>query len=83
MISPATGQRVLPPDRLELSAHCLLRLCLTLALEAAGVPHGQDSATAELNAATGRRLSARQWLALLEPAYQQRFDPASAPLRLA
>lgn len=76
-------QRVLPPDRLELSAHCLLRLSVTLALEAAGVPHGQNSATAELNTATSRRLSARQWIALLEPAYQQRFDPGPTPLKLA
>jgi hypothetical protein len=76
-------QHVWPPEQLELTAHCLLRLCLTLALEAGGVPHGQDSATAELNTATGRQLSARQWLTLLEPAYQQRFDPGPAPLKLA
>ena len=76
-------QRVLLPDRLELSTHCLLRLCVTLALEAAGVPHGQDSATAELNTATSRRLSARQWITLLEPAYQRHFDPGPAPLKLA
>jgi hypothetical protein len=70
------------PDSLEISSHCLLRLTTSLMLEAQGVPHCQPLAVDELNSATGRRLGAREWLAILEPYYRQRFMPGehSTPL---
>jgi hypothetical protein len=62
-------------NELQLTAHCLLRLATALMLESTNVPHGQSRATDELNALTGRRLSSREWLALLEPHYRKRFCP--------
>lgn len=72
----------MPHDQLELTAHCLLRLTIAVALEAQAIPHGEPSATAELNERTGRRLTSSQWLAILEPHYSRRFYPAeAAPIR--
>lgn len=67
-------------DQLQLSGHCLLRLTTALLLEEGGIAigHGPRAAT-ELNARSGRAYSQRQWIAILEPAYRQRFlfgDPS-------
>lgn len=64
------------PDQIEITSHCLLRYWVALALEAGGVRHGYPSATRELNAISGRTLTSRQWLAILEPHYLQRFSPS-------
>lgn len=72
----------MPPESLELTSHCLLRLCTTLALEAAGLAHGLPLATLELNERTGRNLSAKQWLQILEPAYVRIFSPNDPHYRL-
>lgn len=71
------------PDSLEITSHCLLRYCVALALEAAGRDHGFQSATEELNGTTGRRLTAQQWLAILEPAYLQQFAPSDTHAHLS
>lgn len=63
---------------MELTSHCLLRLCMALALEAGGIDHGHGSAAAELNRRTGRCYTARHWLTILEPHYLERFSPAEA-----
>ena len=68
----------MPSDELQISAHCLLRLTTALALESQLIPHGQPSATAELNERTGRQLSSSEWLAILEPYYRRRFCPGEA-----
>ena len=60
---------------MELTTHCLLRLCVALALEAGGIDHGHGSAQDELNRRTGQRHAARHWLAILEPYYLARFAP--------
>lgn len=73
----------LPPEQLEISGHCLLRLTTALALEAAGINHNHPSATDELNGRTGRQLSPTQWLAVLEPAYLRTFAPGESEARLA
>ena len=70
------------PDQLEITSHCLLRLCVSLALESQGLPHGFPLASEELNQRTGRRLTPQQWLAILEPAYIQRFSPNDPTHRL-
>lgn len=71
------------PESLELTSHCLLRLCTALAIEVAGMPHGFPSAALELNERTSRDYSARQWLQILEPTYVQRFSPNDPTHRLA
>jgi hypothetical protein len=68
-------------DRLELTAHCLLRLTVALALETQAVLHGEPSATTELNERTGRQLTSSQWLAILEPHYKRRFCPTGSGRR--
>jgi hypothetical protein len=73
----------MPPDELRLSAHCLLRLTTALILECGDVPHGQPCAADELNARTGRQLSSRQWLEILEPHYRRRFCPGEDYVELA
>lgn len=65
----------MPPERLEITSHCLLRLVTTLMLEAADIPHGQPCASEELNHRTARQHSSREWLAILEPHYRRRFMP--------
>ena len=65
----------MPPESIEITSHCLLRLTTALALEAAGLPHGFPLAALELNQQSGRTLCAQQWLQILEPAYLQRFSP--------
>ena len=65
-------------DVLQLTAHCLLRLCIALALEAGGIDHGLPSAAADLNQRAGRRYTARRWLEILEPYYLRRFSPGDA-----
>ena len=70
-------------ESLELTSHCLLRLCTALAIEVAGLPHGFPPAALELNERTGRDYSARQWLQILEPTYVQRFSPNDPTHRLA
>jgi hypothetical protein len=70
------------PDELQLTAHCLLRLTTALMLESVDVPHGLPTATEELNTRTGRQLSSREWLHLLEPHYRRRFAPGEDTLRL-
>jgi hypothetical protein len=72
----------MPPNELQLTSHCLLRLSTALMLEVAGVPHGLPSATDELNRRTRRQLSSHEWLRLLEPHYRRRFAPGEEELRL-
>ena len=64
---------------MELTTHCLLRLCMALALEAGGIDHGHGSAQTELNRRTGRHYTARHWLTILEPYYLARFAPGEVP----
>lgn len=73
----------MPSDELQLTSHCLLRLSTALMLEVANVPHGLPTATTELNRRTGRNLSSREWLNILEPYYRRRFAPGEDDLRLA
>lgn len=73
----------MPSNELQLTSHCLLRLSTALMLEAVDIPHGLPTATAELNRRTGRNLSSREWLAILEPHYRRRFAPGEDDLRLA
>lgn len=70
------------PESLELTSHCLLRLCTALAIEAADLPHGFPSATLELNQRSGRNLTAEQWLRILEPSYVRIFSPNDPHYRL-
>lgn len=63
------------PESIEITSHCLLRLCTALALEAEGLAHGFPLATLELNQQSGRSFTATQWLQILEPAYVRRFSP--------
>lgn len=65
-------------DELQISSRCLLRFVTALALEAAGIDHGCQSAVSELNTLTGRQHTAREWLAVLEPVYNRRFSPTGA-----
>lgn len=53
-----------------------------LMLETQGIPHCQPSAIDELNRATGRHLSAHEWLAILEPYYRSRFMPGDSSTTL-
>lgn len=67
----------LPPESFTLTAHCLLRLTTALAMEAKDLAHPFPTATGELNRRTGRCYPAWKWLEILEPYYQERFEPGS------
>lgn len=70
------------PEQLEITSHCLLRLCIALCLEREGLPHGGPCATRELNERTDRQYTAKQWLAILEPHYVKRFSPNDPTYKL-
>ena len=66
-ISAIKSYEIAQESEMDPELELLLRLCITLALEAGGIDHGHGSAQGELNRRTGRRYTARHWLTILEP----------------
>lgn len=72
------------PNSIEISSRCLLRYYIALSMEAARLDHCQARADKELNKISGRMYSAKQWLAIIEPYYLERFCKTGlSPLQAA